>query len=117
MLGIAGGELIIPTLILVFSMNAKLAGSVSLVISVPTIIIGLARYHRKGVTTAIRTNLVLIGLMALGSIVGSFIGSLFLNQVSDQHLRILLALILFISAARMLVERRPNDSSTLSESP
>lgn len=106
LLGVAGGELIIPTLILVFSISSKLAGSLSLVISAPTILLGLVRYHREGALVDLTPHISLVVLMALGSILGSYIGSLFLNQVSDQLLRWALALILFVSAVRILGERR-----------
>lgn len=46
MLGVAGGELIIPTIILIFAVGIKLAGSLSLAISIPTILMGLFKYSR-----------------------------------------------------------------------
>lgn len=45
-LGVAGGELLIPTLVLLFGLEIKLAGSVSLAVSLPTMIVGFARYSR-----------------------------------------------------------------------
>jgi uncharacterized membrane protein YfcA len=48
LLGIAGGELIIPTIVLLFAVDIKLAGSLSLAISAPTILMGLFKYHRQG---------------------------------------------------------------------
>ncbi|TLD41656.1 MAG: putative membrane protein [Candidatus Jettenia ecosi] len=44
MLGVAGGELIIPTIMLLFSVDIKLAGSLSLAISIPTIMLFSAIY-------------------------------------------------------------------------
>ncbi|HXZ02845.1 MAG TPA: sulfite exporter TauE/SafE family protein [Stellaceae bacterium] len=46
LLGVAGGELLIPTLILLFGMDIKLAGSLSLVVSLPTMLTSFARYSR-----------------------------------------------------------------------
>jgi uncharacterized membrane protein YfcA len=43
LLGVAGGELIIPTLVLLFGLDIKLAGSVSLMISIPTVLVGMLR--------------------------------------------------------------------------
>ena len=40
LLGVAGGELLIPTLVLLFGLDLKLAGSVSLAISLPTMLVG-----------------------------------------------------------------------------
>ena len=45
-LGVAGGELIIPVLILLFGIDIKLAGSLSLAISLPTMVTGLIRYTK-----------------------------------------------------------------------
>lgn len=43
-LGVAGGELIIPTLVFVFGAGIKVSGTSSLLISVPTILVGLWRH-------------------------------------------------------------------------
>jgi uncharacterized membrane protein YfcA len=40
LLGVAGGELLIPTLILLFGADIKLAGSLSLAVSLPTMLVG-----------------------------------------------------------------------------
>jgi uncharacterized protein len=46
LLGVAGGELLIPTLVLLFGADIKLAGSLSLAVSLPTMLVGFARYSR-----------------------------------------------------------------------
>jgi uncharacterized protein len=46
LLGVAGGELLIPTLVLLFGADMKLAGSLSLAVSLPTMLVGFARYSR-----------------------------------------------------------------------
>jgi uncharacterized membrane protein YfcA len=46
LLGVAGGELLIPTLVLLFGADIKLAGSLSLAVSLPTMIVGFTRYSR-----------------------------------------------------------------------
>lgn len=43
LLGVAGGELLIPTLVLLFGVDIKLAGSLSLAVSLPTMLVGFAR--------------------------------------------------------------------------
>jgi uncharacterized membrane protein YfcA len=43
LLGVAGGELLIPTLVLLFGADIKLAGSLSLAVSLPTMLVGFAR--------------------------------------------------------------------------
>jgi uncharacterized membrane protein YfcA len=44
LLGVAGGELLIPTLVLLFGADIKLAGSLSLAVSLPTMLVGFTRY-------------------------------------------------------------------------
>lgn len=41
-----GGELLIPTLVLLFGIDIKLAGSLSLAVSLPTMLVGFTRYTR-----------------------------------------------------------------------
>lgn len=43
LLGVAGGELLIPTLILLFGVDIRLSGSLSLAVSLPTMIVGFTR--------------------------------------------------------------------------
>ncbi|CDH46142.1 sulfite exporter TauE/SafE family protein [Candidatus Contendibacter odensensis] len=107
MLGVAGGELIIPTLILLFALDIKLAGSLSLAISIPTIIIGLTRYILKGRARIIAAQSTFVIAMALGSIVGAWIGSLLLGFAPSSMLHVLLGIILLASAIKLLGHHRP----------
>ncbi|MDX2214014.1 MAG: sulfite exporter TauE/SafE family protein [Oculatellaceae cyanobacterium bins.114] len=101
MLGVAGGELIIPTIILLFSVDIKLAGSLSLAISIPTIIMGLYKYSRQKKLKEVKSEKRLILSMALGSILGAFGGSCLLRYVSSSLLYLILGTILFLSALKL----------------
>ena len=46
LMGVAGGELLIPTIVLLFAVDIKIAGSLSLAISLPTMLVAFARYSR-----------------------------------------------------------------------
>ena len=74
LLGVAGGEFLIPTLVLLFGADIKLAGSLSLAVSLPTMLVGFARYSRDQSFSVLRQNRVFLFVMAAGSIVGTFIG-------------------------------------------
>lgn len=102
MLGVAGGEMIIPTIMLVFALSIKIAGTLSLAISIPTILIGLTKYYRQGKLHELRTERGFIGWMAAGSIVGALIGSSLLPFVPNALLHVLLGVILFVSALKLL---------------
>jgi uncharacterized protein len=73
LLGVAGGELLIPTLVLLFGADIKLAGSLSLAVSLPTMLIGFARYSRDRSFVVLGENVRFVLVMAAGSIVGSFL--------------------------------------------
>jgi uncharacterized membrane protein YfcA len=48
MLGLAGGDVIIPTLVFAFGVGMKTAGTASLPVSVPAARTGIRRYARGG---------------------------------------------------------------------
>lgn len=107
LLGVAGGELIIPTLVLLFGLPIKEAGTVSLAISVPTILVGLMRFRIRPVFAEVPMERWQIGWLALGSIAGAWIGSRLLGHVSGSALQVFLGFILLISALKMMMKQAP----------
>jgi len=100
-LGVAGGELLIPILILLFGADIKLAGSLSLAVSLPTMLVGFARYSQDQSFAVIGRNKSFLLVMAAGSIAGSFIGGMLLGIVPESFLMPALAAILVISAYKV----------------
>lgn len=101
LLGVAGGEFLIPTLILLIGADVKLAGSLSLAVSLPTMLVGFARYSRDQSFSVLRANWQFMLAMAIGSIVGTFIGGLLLGVVPNSILLPGLAAILIVSAVKV----------------
>jgi uncharacterized membrane protein YfcA len=101
LLGVAGGELLIPTLVLLFGIDIKLAGSVSLAVSLPTMLVGIARYSRDGSFAVLSKHKAFLTWIAIGSTLGTYIGALLLGYTSPAILLPLLALILLISAIKV----------------
>ncbi|ODT20575.1 MAG: permease [Hyphomicrobium sp. SCN 65-11] len=101
LMGVAGGELLIPTLVLLFGAAIKLAGSLSLAVSLPTMIIGFTRYSRDQSFSVIGRNRPFLMTMAAGSVVGTFLGGQLLGLVPGAILLPGLALILLISAVKV----------------
>lgn len=106
MLGVAGGELIIPTIILLFAVDIKLAGSLSLAISIPTIIMGLVKYRGRGRYGEIRPHTAFIASMSVGSIVGALVGSYLLRYAPGSVLQVGLGLVLIASAIKLFLHQR-----------
>jgi uncharacterized protein len=101
LLGVAGGEFLIPTLVLLFGADIKLAGSLSLAVSLPTMLVGFARYSRDQSFQVLRQNWSFLVVMAVGSIFGTFLGGRLLGLVPTAVLLPLLAAILVISAVKI----------------
>ena len=101
LLGVAGGELLIPTLVLLFGADIKLAGSLSLTVSLPTMLVGFARYSRDGSFSVLGENRRFAFVMAAGSIAGSFVGGRLLGLIPNSVLMPLLAVILVLSAFKV----------------
>ena len=45
LMGVAGGELLIPTIVLFYGTDIKIAGSLSLLVSLTTMLVAFARYR------------------------------------------------------------------------
>lgn len=104
-LGVAGGELLIPTLILLFGADIKLAGSLSLAVSLPTMIVGFTRYSRDQSFAVLGRNRTFVVVMAAGSVLGAWLGGRLLGIVPHAVLLPGLALILVLSALKVLRHR------------
>ncbi|MCA1909905.1 MAG: sulfite exporter TauE/SafE family protein [Magnetospirillum sp.] len=101
LLGVAGGEMLIPTLVLLFGADIKLAGSLSLAVSLPTMIVGFARYSRDQSFSVLKANKRFVLVMAAGSLVGAYAGAQALGLVPNAVLIPALAAILVLSAIKV----------------
>lgn len=100
-MGVAGGELLIPTIVLLYGVDIKLAGSLSLAVSLPTMAVAFARYRRDQAFTVLRGNGWFVVAMTAGSIAGTVGGALLLGVVPDLVLIPALALLLLLSAVKL----------------
>ncbi|GAA3607720.1 sulfite exporter TauE/SafE family protein [Nonomuraea rosea] len=100
-MGVAGGELLIPAIVLLYSIDIKTAGSLSLVVSLPTMLVAFARYSRDGSFAVLGANLRFVAAMVAGSITGALLGGVLLGVIPDLMLIPVLAIVLLISAIKM----------------
>jgi uncharacterized membrane protein YfcA len=101
LMGVAGGELLIRTLILLFGADIKLAGSLSLAVSLPTMIVGFTRYNQDQSFAVLGRHRGFVLVMAAGSVAGAFVGGRLLGIVPAIVLLPALAAILVISAVKV----------------
>src|SRR5829696_2949685 len=101
LLGVAGGELIIPTLVFAFGAGIKTAGTASLLISLPTVAVGVLRHRRLG-SFADRADLTrTVAPMGAGSVIGAVAGGFLVGVVAASVLKCVLGVILIVSAMRI----------------
>jgi uncharacterized membrane protein YfcA len=97
-MGVAGGELLIPAFVLLFAVDTKLAGSLSLLVALPTMLVAFFRYSRDQAFVVLRENRRFVMAMASGSVTGSVVGALLLGVASEALLVPLLVSLLLFSA-------------------
>lgn len=105
LLGVAGGELIIPTLVFIFGLDVKLAGSASVLIGLPTVTVGLLRHLHHGRLTP-QEGLWVILPMGIGTFLGGWFAGPLLGRIAPGALKVLLGLILLFSAWRVFHPNR-----------
>lgn len=101
LMGVAGGELLIPTIVLLFAVDIKVAGSLSLAVSLPTMLVAFARYSRDQAFGVLADNKPFFLAMAAGSVAGTVVGGLLLGVVRSEILILLLAGILALSSVKV----------------
>ncbi len=99
--GVAGGELLIPTIDLRYGVYIKIAGSLSPAVSLPTMLVAFARYSKDTSFTVLAANKTFVLALAAGSIIGTAAGGALLGVVPSTVLIPLLALLLILSARKV----------------
>lgn len=108
LLGVAGGEFIIPILIFIFGADIKTAGTASVLISIPVVLTGVARHWLTGHYRSQSLLVYLVLPMAIGSGIGAMVGGYLAAWAPTDALRIVLAGILAVSAAKLWAKGRPD---------
>ncbi|MGI9049678.1 MAG: TSUP family transporter [Rubrobacteraceae bacterium] len=105
LLGVAGGELIIPILVFAFGVDIKTAGTASLLISLHTVAVGVLRHRRLGAFEERRDLTGTVAPMGVGSVAGAVAGGLLVGIVPAAALKLLLGIILIVSTVRIFRDR------------
>jgi uncharacterized membrane protein YfcA len=111
LLGVAGGEIIIPTLVFAYGADIKTAGTASLMVSLPVVAVGIARYARQAAFTA-ESLVGTVAPMGLGSVVGALLGGLLAGVAPANLLKLGLGVILIASAWRTFGHKRGGRGDT-----
>jgi len=105
-LGVAGGELLIPTMMFIFGADIKTAGTASIVVSICVVTSGLWRYWRSG---AMETRLGarrIVSAMSAGSLIGAALGGVAVGFTPVGAIKAVLGFVLIAAAAKVAVSKQ-----------
>lgn len=101
LMGVAGGELLIPTIVLLFAVDIKIAGRLSQAVSLPTMLVAFARYAQDDSFGVLRRHRGFVVAMTTGSVVGTLSGGLLLGVIPNAVLIPALIALLLASCFKM----------------
>ncbi|WP_026477974.1 sulfite exporter TauE/SafE family protein [Alkaliphilus transvaalensis] len=96
--GAGGGTIIVPALYFVFGVSQHKAHATAISIILPFALISSFIYYRNGFS-----NLGITFNVALGGVIGSYIGSKSLTRFSASRLRQIFGIVMIIAAIRMIM--------------
>jgi uncharacterized membrane protein YfcA len=103
--------LIIPTLVFAFGAEIKTAGTGSLLVSLPTVIVGVLRYASREAFTDRQALTETVAPMSVGSIIGAVAGGMLVGVIPASQLKIGLGIILNVSAVRIFYRKHASPGS------
>ena len=99
MVGIGGGLIIVPALVLLLGISQHNAQGISLTMMLfPVGILGVMNYYKKGYI-----DFRYSALIAVGFLLGSYIGSKFSLSLPEEMVKKIFAIIMIVLAIRMLL--------------
>lgn len=103
LVGVGGGIIMVPAL--VFFMNYtqhQAQGSSLAVLTLPVVIIASITYYHQCQKMGTPIDLKIIGLLAVGFVVGAYFGSKIALSINQETLKKIFAVILFYTAIKLL---------------
>lgn len=106
LVGVGGGIIIVPCLVYFLAVGQKQAQGTSLaVLCLPVVLVGVINYYKKG-----QVNLNYVPLIALGFIVGGYVGSKIALRINDATLKKIFAILLMLISIKMLFLDKPKEA-------
>lgn len=98
LLGIGGGVILVPMMIYFFKVPIQQAVGTSLAVIIPTALVGAWNHYNLN-----HLNIKLAVILAVGAVIGAYVGALSVNVISPVLLRKFFAVLLVITAVRMFI--------------
>ena len=101
LVGVGGGIIMVPLLVMFFSFNQHEAQGTSLaVLAVPVTAVAVFNYYKEG-----QINLKYAAIIAVFFVLGSIVGSKFALTLDQKVLKKIFAVVLVVIAGKMLLEK------------
>lgn len=103
LVGVGGGIIMVPALVFFLSYNQHQAQGTSLaVLTLPVVILASIYYYHQCQKQGTPVDLRVVGLLALGFLIGGFFGSKIALAISQDVLKKIFALIVFYTGFKLL---------------
>ncbi len=99
-LGLGGGIILVPTLVLLCGFVQKSAQGMALAVMVPMTLVGALRYWKN---PEIEINVVIVGLIICGALAGVLAGTELASRLPSHILKKVFATVLIIAAVKMFM--------------
>ena len=103
LVGIGGGIILVPAMIFFLNYTQHQAQGMSLgILTFPVVILGFLKYYHECNKAGTPINFKVIGILAIGFVIGSYFGSSIALKIDKDVLKKIFAVILFYTAFKML---------------
>jgi uncharacterized membrane protein YfcA len=103
LIGIGGGVLIVPALVMLLGITQKQAQGTSLgILLLPVGILAVMQYYKQGYL-----DIRLVIIVSLGFVIGGFLGSKLAVSLSDARMKKIFAIVMMLIAIKMLFFDKP----------
>ncbi len=103
LVGVGGGIILVPAMVLFLNYTQHQAQGMSLgVLTFPVVLLGFLKYYYECNKAGTPISFKVIGILAIGFVVGSYAGSSIALKIDKEMLKKIFAVILFYTAFKML---------------
>ena len=103
LVGVGGGIIMVPVMVLFLHYNQHQAQGTSLaVLTLPVVVLGFLKYYQECKRMGTPIDLKVVGLLAVGFVVGAYAGSSLAVKIDKDLLKKIFGVVLLYTAIKML---------------
>jgi uncharacterized membrane protein YfcA len=96
LLGVGGGIIMVPVMVMLLGVAPKVAVGTSLAVIIPTALTGVLRHYSNG-----NVDLRMALMLAVGAVIGAYLGASLAESLPDQLVKRLFALLMIVTAVKL----------------